>query len=128
MHPAHLKYLESHQWLKVEGVVGVVGITHYGQEQMGDIVYVELPQQGKKVKHKESFCTLESVKAAFDVPSPVSGEIAEINEKLNEDPSLINKDPHGEGWLAKVKISNPSEVDELLSSSAYEELLEKASE
>jgi len=111
MYPDELRYLDSHQWIKVENDVGVIGITQYGQEKMGEILYVELPSKGRKIVQKESFSTLESVKAAFDVPSPVSGEILEVNQKLNQDPSLVNKDPYGEGWLVKVKIFEPSELD-----------------
>jgi len=123
MYPADLKYLDSHQWLRVENEVGTIGITGYGQEEMGEILYVELPQKGKKIKQKESLSTLESAKAVFDVPSPVSGEIVEINEKLEDDPSLINKDPYGSGWLVKVKISDFSELDGLLTSEQYENLV-----
>jgi len=104
MYPADLKYLDSHQWLRVEDEVGTIGITGYGQEEMG-------------------VSTLESAKAVFDVPSPVSGEIVEINEKLEDDPSLINKDPYGSGWLVKVKISDFSELDGLLTSEQYENLV-----
>ena len=126
--PVNLKYLSSHQWVRLEGNVGTVGITEYGQEKMGDILYVELPQKGKKVKQKDSFCTLESVKAVFDVPSPVSGEIIEVNNKLKDDPSFINKDPYGEGWLVKIKLSDPSELDLLLGASEYEKVVEKEKE
>jgi len=125
MYPDELRYLDSHQWIKVENDVGVIGITQYGQEKMGEILYVELPSEGRKIVQKESFSTLESVKAAFDVPSPVSGEILEVNQKLNQDPSLVNKDPYGEGWLVKVKIFEPSELDSLLTSSEYEKIVEK---
>ncbi len=125
MYPDELRYLDSHQWIKVENDVGVIGITQYGQEKMGEILYVELPSKGRKIVQKESFSTLESVKAAFDVPSPVSGEILEVNQKLNQDPSLVNKDPYGEGWLVKVKIFEPSELDSLLTSSEYEKIVEK---
>jgi len=125
LYPDELRYLDSHQWIKVENDVGVIGITQYGQEKMGEILYVELPSKGRKIVQKESFSTLESVKAAFDVPSPVSGEILEVNQKLNQDPSLVNKDPYGEGWLVKVKIFEPSELDSLLTSSEYEKIVEK---
>ncbi|MBE0478254.1 glycine cleavage system protein GcvH [Candidatus Aerophobetes bacterium] len=127
MYPANLRYLESHQWVKIEKDIATVGITHFGQEKMGDILYVELPEKDKKIKQKDTFCTLESVKTVFDVPSPVTGKILEVNEKLNEDPSTINKDPHGEGWLVKVKISNLQEVNSLLSAPEYEKIVEKES-
>lgn len=128
MYPADFKYLDSHQWLKVEGEVGTIGITHYGQKEMGEILYVELPRKGKGIKQKETLSTLESVKAAFDVPSPVSGEIVEVNEKLEDDPSLVNKDPYGSGWLVKVKISDFSELDSLLTSQQYENLIKSKGE
>jgi len=125
MYPPDLKYLDSHQWIRVEGEIGTVGITSFGQEKMGEVVYVELPEKGKKVKQKEYFSIIESAKAAFDVPSPVSGEIIEVNEKLEDDPSLVNKDPYGEGWLVKIKLSDLSEVESLLTSEQYQKLIEK---
>jgi len=125
MYPANLKYVESHQWIKLEEDIVTIGITKYGQEKMGDIVYVELPPKGKELKRGEPLCTMESVKAALDIASPVSGEIIEVNEKLSEDPSLVNKDSYGEGWLVKMKISDPSELDSLLAHTEYENLLEK---
>lgn len=127
-YPNNLRYLDSHQWIKVEENTGTVGVTQYGQEKMGDILYVELPEKGKRVKQKESFCTLESAKAVFDVPSPVSGEVIEVNEKLNDDPSYVNKDPYGEGWFVKIRILEPSELDLLLTSSEYEKVVEKSNE
>ena len=125
MYPPDLKYLDSHQWIRVEREIGTVGITSFGQEKMGEVVYVELPEKGKKVKQKEYFSIIESAKAAFDVPSPVSGEIIEINEKLEDDPSLVNRDPYGEGWLVKIKLSDLSEVESLLTSEQYQKLIEK---
>jgi len=105
--------------------VGTVGITHYGQEKMGNIVYVELPEKGREVKKGESFSTLESVKAVFGVPSPVSGRITEVNKSLEDDPSLINKDPYNRGWLVKIKISDHSELDLLLTSGDYENVVKE---
>jgi len=125
MYPENLKYTESHQWIRVEEGVGTVGITHYGQEKMGNIVYVELPEKGREVKKGESFSTLESVKAVFDVPSPVSGKITEVNKSLEDDPSLINKDPYNRGWLVKIKISDHSELDLLLTSGDYENVVKE---
>ena len=125
MYSDDCRYLDSHQWVKVEGEIGTVGITKHGQEELVEIVYIELPPKGKKVKQKEPFCNLESIKTAFDVPSPVSGEIIEVNEKLGEDPAPINNDPHGEGWLVKIKISDMSEVESLLSASDYEKIIKK---
>ncbi|HHF98615.1 MAG TPA: glycine cleavage system protein GcvH [Candidatus Aerophobetes bacterium] len=125
MYPEILKYTESHQWIRVEEGVGTVGITHYGQEKMGNIVYVELPEKGREVKKGESFSTLESVKAVFGVPSPVSGRITEVNKSLEDDPSLINKDPYNRGWLVKIKISDHSELDLLLTSGDYENVVKE---
>jgi len=125
LYPDELRYLDSHQWVKVEQDRGTIGITQYGQEKMGEVIYVELPQEGKKILKGESFSTLESVKAAYDVPSPVSGEVIEVNEKLRDNPSLINSDPYGEGWLIKIKLFNLSEVESLLTSSEYEKAIEK---
>jgi len=125
MYPENLKYTESHQWIRVEEGVGTVGITHYGQEKMGNIVYVELPEKGREVKKGESFSTLESVKAVFGVPSPVSGRITEVNKSLEDDPSLINKDPYNRGWLVKIKISDHSELDLLLTSGDYENVVKE---
>ena len=125
MYPENLKYTESHQWIRVEEGVGTVGITHYGQEKMGNIVYVELPEKGREVKKGESFSTLELVKAVFDVPSPVSGKITEVNKSLEDDPSLINKDPYNRGWLVKIKISDHSELDLLLTSGDYENVVKE---
>ena len=125
MYPENLKYTESHQWIRVEEGVGTVGITHYGQEKMGNIVYVELPEKGREVKKGESFSTLESVKAVFGVPSPVSGKITEVNKSLEDDPSLINKDPYNRGWLVKIKISDHSELDLLLTSGDYENVVKE---
>jgi len=125
MYPENLKYTESHQWIRVEEGVGTVGITHYGQEKMGNIVYVELPEKGREVKKGESFSILESVKAVFDVPSPVSGKITEVNKSLEDDPSLINKDPYNRGWLVKIKISDHSELDLLLTSGDYENVVKE---
>ena len=125
MYPENLKYTESHQWIRVEEGVGTVGITHYGQEKMGNIVYVELPEKGREVKKGESFSTLELVKAVFGVPSPVSGKITEVNKSLEDDPSLINKDPYNRGWLVKIKISDHSELDLLLTSGDYENVVKE---
>jgi len=128
MYPDNLKYVPSHQWVKSEEMMVTLGITQYGQKKMGDIVYVELPTKGKKIKKGEALCTVESAKAAFDVLSPVSGEVVQVNEKLSEDPSSVNKDPYGEGWLVKIKIVDPSELDSLLTSTEYEDLIQKESD
>ncbi len=125
MYPEDLKYLDTHQWIKVEGTIGKVGITWYGQEQLGEILLVELPSVGEKIRHKKTFATVESSKTAFEVPSPVSGKAIEINTQLEEDPSLVNKDPYGNGWMIKVEISHPQEIDSLLNAEEYKKLVEE---
>ena len=107
MYPEELKYLDTHQWVKIEGDIGKIGITSYGQKQLGEILLVELPKVGAEVTYNKTFATIESSKTAFEVPSPVSGKVIEINAQLEEDPSLVNKDPYGDGWMIKVKIPQP---------------------
>ncbi len=121
--PAELKYTKDHEWARIEGEVATVGITDYAQSELGDIVYVELPEVGKKTKQADSFGTIEAVKAVSDLFAPLSGEIIEINHTLSDQPEVINKDPYGEGWLVKIKVSNKSEISKLLDKSKYEELI-----
>ena len=121
--PAELKYTKDHEWARIEGDVATVGITDYAQSELGDIVYVELPEVGKKTKQADSFGTIEAVKAVSDLFAPLSGEIIEINHTLSDQPEVINKDPYGEGWLVKIKVSNKSEISKLLDKSKYEELI-----
>ncbi|NOX35981.1 MAG: glycine cleavage system protein GcvH [Calditrichaeota bacterium] len=121
--PEELKYTKDHEWARVDGDTVVVGITDYAQSELGDIVYVELPEVGAQVSQGESFGTIEAVKAVSDLYAPVSGEVIEVNEKLNDSPELVNQDPYGEGWMIKIKISNPAELDELLDKAQYEALL-----
>jgi glycine cleavage system H protein len=123
VYPEDLKYLDTHQWIKVEETIGKVGITWYGQEQLGEILLVELPRVGEEIRHKKTFATVESSKTAFEVPSPVSGKVIEINTQLEEDPSLVNKDPYGNGWMIKVKISHPQEIPSLLNAQGYKKLV-----
>ncbi|ANE42064.1 MAG: glycine cleavage system protein GcvH [Fervidobacterium pennivorans] len=111
------KYTKTHEWIDTE--TGKVGVSNYAQEQLGDIVYVELPAVGKEVKKGDRIVSLESVKAAGDVYAPVSGKIVAVNEKVNATPELINQDPEGEGWLVQIEISNPAELDELLTEDEY---------
>lgn len=115
------KYTKTHEWIDTE--TGKVGVSNYAQEQLGDIVYVELPAVGKEVKKGERIASLESVKAAGDVYAPVSGKIVAVNEKVNATPELINQDPEGEGWLVQIEISNPGELDELLTEDEYKATL-----
>jgi len=125
MYPEELKYLDTHQWVKIEGDIGKIGITSYGQKQLGEILLVELPKVSAEVTYNKTFATIESSKTAFEAPSPVSGKVIEINAQLEEDPSLVNKDPYGDGWMIKVKISQPEEIDTLLNAQEYEKLVEE---
>ncbi|AIY86293.1 glycine cleavage system protein H [Thermotoga sp. 2812B] len=115
------KYTKTHEWVVVEDKVATVGITNHAQEQLGDVVYVDLPEVGREVKRGEVVASIESVKAAADVYAPLSGKIVEVNEKLDTEPELINKDPEGEGWLFKMEISDESELEDLLDEQAYQE-------
>jgi len=121
--PEELKYTKDHEWARVDGNTVVVGITDYAQSELGDIVYVELPEVGTQVTQGESFGTIEAVKAVSDLYAPVSGEVIEVNVKLNDSPELVNQDPYGEGWMIKIQISNPAELDDLLDKAQYEALL-----
>jgi glycine cleavage system H protein len=114
-------YSKDHEWVEIEGNVGVIGITDYAQHQLGDITFIEMPEVGSEIKQFSIFCTIESVKAASDVYAPVSGKIKEINEVLEDTPEIINKNPEREGWIAKVEVSNLGELDNLMNKSAYEE-------
>lgn len=115
-----VKYQKSHEWARKEGTLFTVGISDYAQDSLGDVVFVELPAVGKVVQKGEAFGVVESVKAASDVYAPLSGTIVEVNSKLKEDPALVNKEPFGAGWFVKIQASNPSEYEELLSSTEYE--------
>lgn len=114
-----LKYAESHEWVKLDGDTGTIGITDFAQSELGDVVYVELPEVGSTVTAKETFGVVESVKAASDVYSPVSGEVIEVNDALVDDPSKLNSEPFEGGWMMKIKVSDASEADGLLDSAAY---------
>lgn len=119
MIPDDLKYSKEHEWVKVDGDIATVGITDYAQGELGDIVFVELPQVGSKVEYMNPFGTIEAVKAISDLFSPLSGEVTEINNQLESDASVINSDPYGDGWIIKIKMSDSGELDKLLSASAY---------
>ena len=114
-----LKYSKDHEWVRVEGDVGTVGISDYAQEQLGDVVYVELPEVGRTVAQNEEAAVVESVKAASEVYAPVSGEVVEVNQALEDDPALVNGDPTGEGWFLKLRLSAPGELDGLMDGAAY---------
>jgi glycine cleavage system H protein len=117
--PADLKYSRSHEWVRVSGAVATVGITDHAQRELGDVVFIELPDIGRKLKSGEACAVVESVKTASDIHSPVSGEIVEINAAAAANPSLLNSGPYAGGWLFKVKLSDPAEPDRLLDSGAY---------
>jgi len=127
MYPADLKYSKEHEWIKVEGGTGRVGITHHAQSSLGDIVFVELPKIGRQLKitdgKMETFGVVESVKAVSDLYCPVSGEVVEVNNSLETMPELINKDCYGAGWMIVVRLANPMELDGLMDAKAYEAFL-----
>lgn len=115
-----LRYSESHEYVKIESDCAVVGITDFAQEQLGNVVYVDVPEVGDEVTAGETFGAVESTKAASDLVCPVSGEVVEVNEALEDEPELVNKDAFGEGWIIKVKLTNPEEVEQLLDAKGYE--------
>jgi glycine cleavage system H protein len=121
---AKIYFSEDHEWIMVEGDVGTVGITNYAQEQLGDVVYVDLPEVGAEVEHGEDIAVVESVKAASEVYAPVSGEIVEINEELADAPGMVNEHAEGDGWFFKIKLSEPSELDELMNLTDYTKFIE----
>jgi len=120
--PSDLKYSSEHEWARVEGEVATIGITDFAQNQLGDVVYVELPKVGGQVKHMVPFGVVESVKTASDLFSPVSGEVVEVNEALGDRPELVNTSPYGDAWMIKVRFSNSADLDQLLTAEAYEQL------
>ncbi len=112
-------YTADHEWLRIEGDTATVGITNFAQEQLGDVVFVDVPKVGRQVKKEEAVAVVESVKAASDVFAPISGEIVAVNEELAKDPSLINSDPADGGWFFKIKLANPAELDGLMDETSY---------
>jgi glycine cleavage system H protein len=123
MYPADLKYTKDHEWIRLDGETGTVGITDFAQQQLGDVVYVELPEVGAKLSAGESFGTIESVKAVSELYAPVSGEVTEVNTSLRESPERVNSKPH-EAWMVKLRLSNVSETSGLLDAAAYQSLTE----
>ena len=123
-YPEDLQYHPEHDWARVEGDSATFGITWFAQDQLGELVHAELPEVGSSVSANQPYAELDSVKASSDVFAPLSGEVTEINDALGEDPELLNNDPYGEGWIAKVKLSDSSEVESLLDVDAYKKLLE----
>ena len=124
--PADLKYTREHEWARVDGSRARVGITHFAQDQLGDVVFVELPKVGTRVRQMETFGVVESVKAVSDLFAPLSGEVVEVNQGLVEHPEQVNRDPYGEGWLIVVALADPKELANLLSAADYEKYLETA--
>lgn len=120
--PENLKYTKDHEWIKVEGKIGTIGITDYAQGELGDVIYVDVTVSGE-IKQGDSIGTIEAVKTVSDIFAPVSGKITEVHTSVNDSPASVNKDPYGEGWIVKVELSNPAELDSLMDSSAYKELV-----
>ena len=121
--PQNLKYTSEHEWIRVEGDMAYVGITDYAQEQLGDIVFVDIPTVGETLEANEVFGTIEVVKTISDIFLPVAGEVLEQNEALEENPELVNKDPYGEGWLIKIKPTNLADIDDLLDAAGYKAVI-----
>ena len=121
--PSELKYTDDHEWVRMEGEIAVVGVTDHAQEELSDVVFVELPEIGREVEEKEACAVLESEETTSDVHAPVSGEVVEINSSLEEEPTNINEDPYGEGWLFKIRVTDMEIVEGLLTPDDYEEHL-----
>ena len=121
--PANLKYSKDHEWIRAEGDLAYVGITDFAQGQLGDIVFVDVTTVGETLEKDQVFGTIEAVKTVSDAFIPVDGEVTEFNESLNDSPELVNKDPYGEGWMIKIKMSDPSQLDQLLSPEDYGKLI-----
>jgi glycine cleavage system H protein len=126
--PEDLYYTKDHLWVKVDGRLAVVGITDYGQAQLGDVVFVELPKVGDFVDAGDKLATVESIKAAVDVVSPVTGTITSVNDELNTDPALINIEPYGNGWIAEIEMKDPTEIEDLMTAEDYKAYLEELEE
>jgi len=120
MYPSDLKYDKEHEWVRLEGDLAVIGITDFAQDQLGDVVYVDLPAEGDTVKAGETFGEIESVKSVSELYSPVSGEVVEVNSALDDAPEVVNAEPYGDGWMIQVKLDDPAEVDGLMSAAEYE--------
>ena len=121
--PDNCKYTDKHEWIRIEGDEAYIGITDYAQGELGDIVYIEIETEGEKLALGEAFGTIEAVKTVSDLFMPVSGEVLEFNSKLEDEAELVNTDPYGDGWMIRVSIDNPSELDDLMSPEKYKELI-----
>lgn len=124
MYPEDYRYSKDHEWIRIEDDICVLGITHYAQDELGEVVFVELPDVGQTFAAHDEIGTIESVKAVAEVFTPVSGEIVEVNETLEEAPEMVNADAHGEGWLVKIRFTAGAELEELMSAEAYQQFLE----
>ena len=122
--PSNLKYSKDHEWIRPEGDIAYVGITDFAQSQLGDIVFVDVTSVGETLEKGEAFGTIEAVKTVSDAFMPVGGEVLEFNAALEDDPALVNKDPYGEGWMIKVRMSDPAQLDQLLSADDYAKIIE----
>ncbi len=122
--PDSLKYTKEHEWIKIEGDQGTIGITEFAQKELGDIVFIEVETVGETLDIEEAFGTIEAVKTVSDLFMPVSGEVLEFNETLESNPEIVNKDPYGDGWIVKIKISDPAQLDDLLDADGYKEVIE----
>jgi len=125
-YPADLRYTREHEWARIEGKRARVGITHFAQDQLGDVVFVELPKVGAKVTQLKAFGVVESVKAVSDLFAPLSGIVVEVNQELTQQPERVNRDPYGTGWLVVVELSSPTEADKLMTAEQYEEFVKTA--
>ena len=121
--PSDLKFTKDHEWIRVEGNIATLGISDFAQSELGDIVFVEMPEIGASIKKDDTFGTIEAVKTVADIVSPLSGEILEINEGLEESPESVNDDPYGDGWMIKIKISDAAELNELMDTAAYKDFV-----
>jgi len=123
--PDDLKYTKDHEWIRVDGETGTIGITDYAQGELGDVVFVELPTAGQELKRGDTFGTIEAVKSVSDLYAPVSGTVTEVNGELSSSPEIVNKDPYGKGWMVKIRIADTPELESLLEAAAYRELTGK---
>ena len=126
--PENLRYSDTHEWVRLDGARATIGITDHAQEQLGEIVYIELPSIGDKVSKDDPFGVVESVKAVSDIYAPVTGTVLEVNEDLAETPEAVNEDPYGDGWLIKVRISDPADLDDLMDNEEYEQMIAREKE
>jgi len=120
MNPDNLRYSKEHEWIEVKDAMGVLGVTFFAQKELGDVVFVELPEVGRRLKADEEFGTIESVKAVSELYCPVAGEVVEVNTALNDNPEIINQDPYGRGWILKLRLSNPADAASLMDAASYE--------